>query len=142
MRAILLIILITLAGCAGTQYRSAAVDITGEPDSVLLEHTVRYARLQQSIYADSVKQAELVAIIGELRRRHPDWDWAALEKSKIAVGMTPGEVITAWNDPIHKNTNTVNGRTFEQWVYNRGYGARQYVYFNNGRVSGWGDSGL
>lgn len=53
---------------------------------------------------------------------------------RVAVGMTPAQVETAWGKPRSINTRTdADGRT-DQWVYRRD-GGNAYVYFQQGRVS-------
>ena len=53
---------------------------------------------------------------------------------RVAVGMTPTQVETAWGKPRSINTTTsVSGRT-DQWVYRRSSG-NAYVYFRGGLVS-------
>jgi len=53
---------------------------------------------------------------------------------RVAVGMTPTQVESAWGKPRSINTTTsTSGRT-DQWVYRRSSG-NAYVYFRGGLVS-------
>ena len=65
----------------------------------------------------------------ELRRRHPDWNWAVIDQGRIAEGMTRHEVILAWGQPHRVNKSNYG----EQWVYHRGAKDRptDYLHFEN-----------
>lgn len=55
-------------------------------------------------------------------------------KPGAALGMTPEEVIrdTAWGKPQKVNRTVTRAGVHEQWVY----GGHNYLYFDNGRLTG------
>jgi hypothetical protein len=65
----------------------------------------------------------------ELRRRHPDWNWAVIDQGRIFEGMTKQEVILAWGPPHRINQSSYG----EQWVYHRGAKDKptDYLHFEN-----------
>lgn len=138
-RIALLIIIALATGCASTQYRSGA-DITKATDAELLRQGETYAHLQSTIYAGDAKAQELIAIKAELRRRHPEWNWEAIDQGIILRGMTPSEVVVVRGVPLRKSRHSGNYGSREQWIYYHGKYLRRYIYFTNGQVSGWGSS--
>ncbi|MEW8253780.1 MAG: hypothetical protein AB2747_05460 [Candidatus Thiodiazotropha taylori] len=61
------------------------------------------------------------------------------KRRTVYMYMTTKEVIKAWGAPDRKHKSVGNGPVREQWVWRRGPGKSQYVYFSNGLVTGWGD---
>jgi hypothetical protein len=55
------------------------------------------------------------------------------KKPSARIGMTAKQVRTStnWGEPASVNRTMVSGHTHEQWVY----GDRQYLYFDNGRLT-------
>lgn len=60
---------------------------------------------------------------------------SAIKENKVVIGQTGDQVIKSWGSPIRKNSSD-NGQV-QQWVYVNGDGSRQYVYFRDGKVTGW-----
>jgi hypothetical protein len=65
----------------------------------------------------------------EMRDRHPGWDWEAIDKRQVKVGMEEFEVACSIGQPNRINRSSHGP---DQWVYNR-----LYVYFRNGVVDAW-----
>ena len=70
----------------------------------------------------------------------------AIRNEKIIVGMTPNEVLGAWGSPHDRNTSGGAYGEAEQWVYgyldsNYYFRPKQYVYFEDGKVTSWQTSG-
>ena len=57
----------------------------------------------------------------------------AAKAGKIMVGMDRRRVIYAWGKPDKKNYTAGT----EQWVYRKNRRVPQYVYFKDGKVTGW-----
>lgn len=65
----------------------------------------------------------------------PEWSTSvreAIRDQRISVGMEARHVQLSWGDPSSINTTTTAAGRQEQWVY----GGHNYVYFDNGKVSG------
>ena len=62
---------------------------------------------------------------------------AAILNGQIIVGMSPDEVMASWGRPARINDSYIAGKSREQWIYPRGPGRTQYVYFESGHVTGW-----
>lgn len=60
---------------------------------------------------------------------------AAIREGKVVVGQTGEQVTKSWGEPVRKNESG-NG-SIQQWVYVNSDGSRQYVYFKDGKVTGW-----
>ncbi len=60
----------------------------------------------------------------------------SIAESKVAVGMTKVEVVYSWGSPGDINTTVVAGNRSEQWVYGSPIYGGNYVYFDNGIVTG------
>lgn len=58
--------------------------------------------------------------------------YAAILARKIVVGMTADEARKSWGEPIKINASIGSYGRHEQWVY----GGSQYVYIQNGVVTG------
>ncbi|WP_105213254.1 hypothetical protein [Pseudoalteromonas sp. T1lg22] len=63
----------------------------------------------------------------------------AIRQNNIIKGMTYGDVRRSWGAPDDINSTTGSYGTHQQWVYRRGVAQSQFVYFENGVVTGWGD---
>lgn len=62
---------------------------------------------------------------------------AAIARGRIMSGMTAAQVRRAWGSPTKINRSTGSYGTRDQWVYDRGgIGNTQYVYLDNGIVTG------
>jgi len=73
------------------------------------------------------------------RRKLIDFSWWPLiEKSKIRIGMTKEAVRLSWGDPWRIHRTAGRWGIHEQWVYDR-FPHAQYLYFENGLVTGWQD---
>lgn len=59
-----------------------------------------------------------------------------LRTGRVAIGMTPDQVVMVWGDPTSKNTSFAGGSVSMQWCWDRGP-TLQCVYFDSGRVTGW-----
>ena len=70
----------------------------------------------------------------ELERREviPDSEWAAIEKKKIAIGMSIGGLFCSWGAPSPvegaANVTTTEEGTRVQWVYRQYLKKTSYVY--------------
>lgn len=60
----------------------------------------------------------------------------AIEDGKIMVGMTEEDVLEAWGRPTKVNTSLNASGRREQWVYRHTTSSTQYVYFQNGVMTG------
>jgi len=60
----------------------------------------------------------------------------AVSMGRIMVGMTTEQVRRAWGSPTKINGSTGSYGRHEQWVYDRGDFRFQYVYIQNGVVTG------
>lgn len=61
---------------------------------------------------------------------------AAIATSKIVVGMTAAQARRSWGAPTKINRSVGSYGSHEQWVYDRGGFKSQYVYVENGVVTG------
>lgn len=82
---------------------------------------------------DGTAQARLDAIKSFNRR----FDAAA--NQEVMRGMTRAQVQMAWGQPSKINSSIGSYGKHEQWVYRRGAGAAQYIYFENGIVTSMQD---
>lgn len=57
----------------------------------------------------------------------PAKNWAAIQESKVLVGMTKAECELSWGKPDDINTTIVGSSRHEQWVY-----SGSYLYLQNG----------
>lgn len=73
---------------------------------------------------------EALAIRGEMKKRHPEWQWDLINSRKIAPGMSEEEAICSWGMPEHINRASYG----DQWVYPRGRSGAQFLYFKNGTL--------
>lgn len=78
---------------------------------------------------NGVGQARLEAIKNYNRR------FDAATNQKVMRGMTKDQVTMAWGSPTDINRSIGSYGVHEQWVYRRGPGRAQYVYFENGEVT-------
>ena len=60
----------------------------------------------------------------------------AVASGKVSVGMSADQVRRAWGTPGKVNKSVGSYGTHEQWVYDRGESRFQYVYVDNGVVTG------
>ncbi|MBP9940073.1 MAG: DUF4124 domain-containing protein [Comamonas sp.] len=74
-------------------------------------------------------QARLEAIKSYNRR------FNAAANQQVMRGMTKDQVTMAWGNPTDINRTIGSYGVHEQWVYRRGHGSAQYVYFENGVVT-------
>jgi hypothetical protein len=56
---------------------------------------------------------------------------------KVIPGMTEKQVKRAWGEPTSINPSFTAGHSFAQWVYRRDISRSQYIYFQDGIVTGW-----
>lgn len=82
---------------------------------------------------DGTAQERLEAIKSFNRR----FDAAA--NQEVMRGMTKAQVELAWGKPNKINTSIGSYGKHEQWVYRRGAGSAQYIYFENGVVTSMQD---
>lgn len=75
------------------------------------------------------------AVLIELKRRHPKWDWERIEAWEIALGMSGDEVICAWGYPDSVHRSNIRGRETEQWEYRSR--RHRYLYFEHRFLYGW-----
>ncbi len=62
--------------------------------------------------------------------------WGTIVADKnIQIGMTDKMVLDSWGQPDDINRTVGSWGVHEQWVY----GADQYLYFENGKLTGWQD---
>lgn len=61
----------------------------------------------------------------------------AIESRKVMVGMTAEQVRSSWGSPTKISNSVIGGHAHAQWVYRRDKVTTQYVYFEDGKVSGW-----
>ena len=60
-------------------------------------------------------------------------------RGRIARGMTTAQAQMSWGPPTKINRSNYTGVTKEQWVYRRTSSVTQYLYFENGILTGWSD---
>jgi hypothetical protein len=72
---------------------------------------------------------------------HPGWSKeikALVSRGMIRQGMTRAQVQASWGRPLDINRSVGSWGTREQWVYGDArYTDPKYVYFRNGRCTGW-----
>ena len=61
----------------------------------------------------------------------------AIKEGKVILGMNTEQVIASWGKPIEINRTVTRFINHEQWVYS--YYDEQYLYFENGKLTGWQD---
>lgn len=59
---------------------------------------------------------------------------------KVSRGMSARHARLAWGEPTKINRSNYTGTVKEQWVYRRGNTRTQYLYFENGVLTGWSDN--
>jgi hypothetical protein len=57
----------------------------------------------------------------------------------VKLDMTREQVIFSWGRPNDINKTVGSWGVHEQWVYNRGSIQRQYLYFENDKLTSWQD---
>lgn len=60
----------------------------------------------------------------------------AIATARLTRGMTAAQVRSAWGAPTKINRSVGSYGVHEQWVYDRGNFRAQYVYLENGKVTG------
>lgn len=65
-----------------------------------------------------------------------DKDAVKERTNKIYTGDSDAKVIQLWGEPKRKNRTVVGNVVREQWIY----GDNNYIYIENGVVTGWQDS--
>ena len=55
------------------------------------------------------------------------------EKGQVRIGMTEEEAVRSWGRPDYINHSSAG----DQWVYQRGPIKAQFLYFKNGRLTGF-----
>ena len=74
---------------------------------------------------------------------NPGWSdqiKALVAKGRIVQGMTRAQVRASWGPPRDINRSVGEWGTREQWVYGGlAYSDPRYVYFRDGRCTGWQD---
>lgn len=60
----------------------------------------------------------------------------AVSQGRVMVGMSATQVRRAWGTPTKVNASVGSYGRHEQWIYDRGGFRSQYVYVQNGVVSG------
>lgn len=120
LRILLAIILFVSSGCAE---HAANLQIASD-DDLFKELSTVSALLPEGRH-EVVKE--------ELRRRHPEWHWEAIDQGKILKGMQTEEVTLSWGSPHRINKSTYG----EQWVYHRAGQDSQtdYLHFENGTLT-------
>lgn len=72
----------------------------------------------------------------DARDAHHQKVQAAIYGKRVFRGMTSAEVVRSWGNPTKINTSIGSYGKHEQWVYDRGDFKAQYVYIENGVVTG------
>ena len=107
--------------------RISKVNVSSGDKVTAIEHLIRdypeYGKKYESQLAQLSKKAEASEKAADLK----------LKKSKgINIGMNREDVLaSSWGKPDSVNRTTTSSTTSEQWVY----GARNYLYFENGKLS-------
>jgi len=57
----------------------------------------------------------------------------------VRIGMTREQVIYSWGRPDEIHRSVGSWGVHEQWVYRRGDFKAQFLYFENGKLTGWQD---
>jgi len=126
-------------------YKQVIEQVPGSKLANRAQQRINELRATPEMVREQAKQAErkrkkaeaeqaAKAKLEEYVQAHPEFREAILAK-KIGLGMSTDDVIAAWGKPDHVNTTVTAYGKHEQWVY-----GRQYIYFENGRVSSWQSS--
>lgn len=67
--------------------------------------------------------------------KHDNAKFDAMMDGRVMRGMSQEQVRNAWGNPSKINKSIGSYGVHEQWVYERGRGGSQYIYFENGAVS-------
>jgi len=59
-----------------------------------------------------------------------------IREKKVAIGMTQDQAVQSWGKPCDINRSVYSSGVHEQWVYCRGEFDRQYIYFEDGILTG------
>ncbi len=108
--------------------------------SLLTGCAYNYQALEQLTDEQLCDVGPVGRIIPEIEKRElvTTKQWNAAVHGNLMIGMPPCAVRLAWRSPTVINESVYQWGTTEQWVY-RGYGSSpsKYVFFENGRVTGW-----
>lgn len=58
-----------------------------------------------------------------------------VRENRLAVGMTKEQALESWGKPCDVNRSIYSSGVHEQWVYCRGDYERDYIYFDDGKLS-------
>lgn len=97
-----------------------------------IEDSIRKQELEDALLEIQVKDAEHKKYC--LKTYGKKWGQLVYEK-KIQIGMTEEMVLDSWGVPDDINRTVGSWGVHEQWVYGLG----QYLYFENGKLTGWQD---
>lgn len=102
------------------------------------ETALQRARQQADAAARTAAIAARKKQLAELMRTHPKWKPAMVEQavnSRIAIGMPADLARVAWGEPMSIKRTVTRKIRHEKWLYPGG----QYVQFENGYVTSWGN---
>jgi hypothetical protein len=107
--------------------RISKVNVSSRDKATAVEHLIRdypeYGKKYDRLFAQLSRKAEAEENTADLK----------LKKSKgINIGMNREDVLaSSWGKPDSVNRTTTSNTTSEQWIY----GGRNYLYFENGKLS-------
>lgn len=121
----------TLAGCAGSPARLSMQ----EPETLADAGEICGA------YHGTVSKEGRAKLLdlGQARGWFTEREVTAIQEGNVYVGMSGAAAYCSWGRPDHINKSTGSYGRSEQWVYgaaSRYSPSRQYLYIDNGRVSG------
>lgn len=79
----------------------------------------------------------------ETESPQPQPTWVRLPAGDIALGMTEGDVLRNWGDPLKVQQAGIDSTRRQRWIYldesTKSWGSSQarIVYFRQGAVVGW-----
>lgn len=125
-------------GCAQPKikYTNGDYSVREEQGSVLIKEATNLMALPGIISSNTQIVNERGLIIEELMRRNPSWGWDDINARRVSIGMSESEVLLSWGRPRKINRSNYG----DQWIYKRGKYSAQYLYFKNGKLTGFNES--
>lgn len=122
----------------GDPARCAQAEQLVEDAQEMLQNRFDQEQEERRARAAAATDAQIEAFIAA-HPKLPEKRKQLLRKRTLTTGMTPEEVVLIYGKPADVNRSVGSWGTHEQWVYEVSETKNEYLYFENGKVTGWQD---
>ncbi|WP_196140947.1 hypothetical protein [Aliikangiella sp. G2MR2-5] len=123
-----LLFITLISACGGTKYSNSSNSLGVTKTETLINDAVKIKKRLGSVFSSADDENQYNLIFGELKSRHPEWDWERIDNSRVEKGMTEKEVLLAWGFPDSKSKSV-------SWKYFRVDKSKAIVNFEDSRVN-------